>query len=258
MNSSSDGNEFFGFENGAEIISYLPVNRTLSSIGLGKVILIKLDDPKLLHNPVLLAKEINKSNFNDCEIENVRTNKKKNLIIIEFKNSPDQERLRKLLSIDKIGTYKIQCSIPNSDSNVCGVISPISIDLEVKEISENIQIAEGEKIPVVKVDRLKKKNSNEWVDSHSVKITFQGGALPKAVKIGYCYYRVKPFVDQPLMCYNCQRLGHTATSCRSGPRCLLCGEAHNKNECKKKEEDFKCANCKGCHKANSSACIIYN
>ena len=36
----------------------------------------------------------------------------------------------------------------------------------------------------------------------------------------------KPFLGLPvlpLQCYNCQRMGHTATSCKAKIRCLLCG-----------------------------------
>lgn len=102
---------------------------------------------------------------------------------------------------------------------------------------------------------MKKKTEQGWVDSTSLKITFTCSNLPEAVVIGYSYYKVRPYIGEPLQCYKCQRLGHTAGGCRGRTRCLLCGENHTKDVCK--AEEFRCANCKGNHKANSRKCDLF-
>ena len=53
-------------------------------------------------------------------------------------------------------------------------------------------------------------------------------------------------------------MGHTAASCKGRPRCLLCSQSHSKEVCPNKNLQFKCANCKGPHKANSTDCPIYS
>ena len=53
-------------------------------------------------------------------------------------------------------------------------------------------------------------------------------------------------------CYNCQCFGHTAKTCRSKTKCLICGEAHHHKGCPNKEtKQAKCANCKG-----ATCCIL--
>ena len=59
-------------------------------------------------------------------------------------------------------------------------------------------------------------------------------------------------------CYNCQCFGHTAKTCRSKTKCLICGEAHHHKGCPNKEtKQAKCGNCKGPHVASYKGCPAY-
>lgn len=55
-------------------------------------------------------------------------------------------------------------------------------------------------------------------------------------------------------CFNCQKYGHTAKSCREDQHtCRSCAENHDSRTCQVKEK-FKCCNCKGTHKVSSDSC----
>lgn len=47
---------------------------------------------------------------------------------------------------------------------------------------------------------------------------------------------------QVLQCFNCQRLGHVAASCKTDPTCKFCSKGHASNRCEDKALTI-CANC---------------
>ena len=225
------------------------------------IIIITPDSGNLLNNPIKLAKALDNSPFKKA-IKDVRTNKRKNLIVLELSDThTNNKTINDLLKINSLGECKVTCSQPITGDTKLGVIYPVSLDVQPEELLNLIKIrdaTDNESTKLIKIERLKKRQGNNtWEDSLSLKLTFSGNALPNAVSIYHSYYRIKPFVGPPLQCYNCQRMGHTAPSCKANTRCLLCGENHNKNECTKREENFKCANCSGNHKANSINCTRY-
>ena len=237
-------------------------NFTLQSTGSNRIILIKPESSDLIRNPLEISKCL-KSSFSGHDIKDIRTNKRKNLIIVEtvapIKNP------NSLLKISMLGKWKVECSFPKIEMEVYGVIFPISYDIDLDELKKEISIPNhnilsdhDDQVVVTKIERLKKKVDGEWVQSHSIKLAFNTKIMPKAVTICHSYYRVRPYVGLPLQCFNCQRLGHTAESCKSKKRCLLCGGNHDKKECLiNTSTDFKCANCGWAHKANSRECLIF-
>ena len=72
--------------------------------------------------------------------------------------------------------------------------------------------------------------------------------ISKEIKIGYQKINVKPYVQNPLRHYKCQRFGHHQDQCTQLPICRRCGECNGQNNCQK---DYKCANCQGNHGAGS-------
>ena len=58
-----------------------------------------------------------------------------------------------------------------------------------------------------------------------------------------------------MQCYNCQCFGHSAKTCRSKQKCLICGENHSHKGCPSRESRKPtCANCNGPHIASYNGC----
>lgn len=232
-----------------------PTNHTLQSIGKGTVILIKFsdDDCKVLTNPILINKLIVTSEFKHLKIKDIRPNNRKNILAIEAINPLTTEETEKLTNITKLGTYEVKCEVPNSDKFKYGVIYPISLDTDLLELQ--YEINETNEIQIVGMERLKKKINNNWTPSQSVKLTIKNRNIPNHITIGFMKYIIRPFINEPMQCYKCQRLGHTSKSCKASlPRCMLCGGPHKKDDCT--AERKRCANCNGEHSANSKSCEI--
>lgn len=236
---------------------YIPTNRTSQSMGKGTVILIKLknEDSSVLSNPFLVNNLIMDSEFKQLNIEDIRLNKMRNIIAVEAKNELSYEITEQMTKITKLGPFDVQCEVPNSDKFKYGVIQPISEDIDLDELKDKIN--NNNMIQIVKIDRLKKKLNKNWINTQSIKLTIKKGNFPDNIKIGYLKFNIRPYVNEPMQCYRCQRLGHTSKSCKARfPRCMLCGESHTKDQCD--SEKKKCANCYGEHSANSKQCQIIN
>ena len=231
----------------------LSKTHSLSGNTKDAVILIKpeIDDPrKLINDPVEIVTAIEVSKFGKLNISDIRTNKRKGILIANVKNCT-QSVIDELLNVQYLGKWKVKCYRPNRDIYKAGVISPINTDTDLDKIKQII----SEKHKITAVERLKKKTGErEWSPSNSIKVVFEEQVLPSEIVIGHSFYKVRPYVNQPLQCFRCQRLGHTAEGCNSCIKCLVCGGDHVKEVCNAKEEC--CANCRGNHKANSKLCII--
>ncbi|GFT64110.1 hypothetical protein TNCV_5139761 [Trichonephila clavipes] len=60
--------------------------------------------------------------------------------------------------------------------------------------------------------------------------------------MAYIRCPVRPYIPNPLRCFQCQRYGHSKNVCRGQPTCPRCGESgHDSVDCTKKEQ---CLNCK--------------
>ena len=61
-----------------------------------------------------------------------------------------------------------------------------------------------------------------------------------------------------MQCHNCQSFGHSAKTCRSKQKCLICGESHSHKGCLSRElRKPTCTNCKGPHVASYKGCPEY-
>ena len=112
-------------------------NATSNSLGLGKVILIKLlseEKNKFFHNPIEVAKAIQIGITNKYlnKIKEIRTNRIKGLIAVEMKDK-EPAIMKKLLETKQLGKWTVTCYLPNNMYKM-GVIPSISIDAKVEEI----------------------------------------------------------------------------------------------------------------------------
>ena len=229
-------------------------NSALNSEREGTVIIIKpaeAQSREIMNNPIELNRLITNSEFSKHKMKDIRVNKRRKLIVMQLENK-NAKAIQELLKIKKLGEVAITSYIPDKDKYKYGVINPVSIRVSTDQLLDNIVDRETS-VKVVKLERMKKRNGNEFIESESIKVVFEGERLPEGIKIGHSYYRVRPFVFSPVQCYHCQRLGHVANSCRSKVRCLICGEEHDKSQCK--SNNSRCALCRGPHKANDKECV---
>ena len=250
-------NDFTGFAS-------LTNNKTMNSMGTNNIILIYPNSTTMLNNPIKLNLEINKSplkKYIDADEIEIRTNKRKNIMVVETKRK-HSEIQEEILKIDKIGSWEVECKIPAQNLSRNGVIGPITLEADIEDIYPAIKVktdsifGNDPSPKILKLERLFKKEQNQWVASESIKVTFEGTELPRAVAIFQSIYKVRPFVFKPLQCYNCQGMSHTAGSCKRRKRCLLCSKEHDRKDCPN-PNDLKCANCHGPHAANSQECKHY-
>lgn len=83
-------------------------------------------------------------------------------------------------------------------------------------------------------------------------VMFKDGVLQQRVFLGSMAYQMREYIKPPLHCYNCQRFGHVAGSCRGKRKCAKCGGDHAIQNCK--AEAPKCPNCDGDHAAGFRCC----
>lgn len=228
-----------------------PTNATLQSSGRGFTILIKPQGPNaisFLKDPIGLAQGIKNSLFGAVKDLEVRPNPRRQLIALQSPSFTD-ENIANYLDVSMIGKWAVRCYQPGSDVRVHGVIGPVDPNVDVRDV---VELASAGDFVISDIVRLTRFRNGNREPSATLKVTFQGQALPKKLKIGYVSYSVRPFVAPPMRCYRCQRLGHLAEGCNSPRRCLLCAGPHEHSVCTSVEK--LCANCGGSHQANSLEC----
>jgi len=127
-----------------------------------------------------------------------------------------------------------------------------SIDMIRESIASPVQVLDIHKLN----RRVKIENDIKYLPSRIVCIKFSGQSLPQFVYLCNYRYAVSPFVPKARICFSCFRIGHVSKSCKSRPRCLLCGETkHSSPEtCSCAQAPQVCINCSGNHLATSHHC----
>ena len=72
-------------------------------------------------------------------------------------------------------------------------------------------------------------------------------------------FKMRPFVDEPMRCFRCQRFGHHKATCHNPICCAICSGRHETSVCIGKHKDgqsttARCVNCKGSHHAWNPKC----
>ena len=109
---------------------------------------------------------------------------------------------------------------------------------------------------VVEVKQMKTKRNGLLIPTNGFILTFNSPKLPTHVKVAYMNCKVKPYIPQPVRCFQCQKLGHHTKKCyQQTPTCSKCSlevtDSHNNENCPYKQ---KCVNCKGQHPSSSKEC----
>ncbi|GFS74866.1 uncharacterized protein TNCV_1395541 [Trichonephila clavipes] len=96
-----------------------------------------------------------------------------------------------------------------------------------------------------------KKDSSLFLTKHLI-LTFNCPKLPSTIKAGYLNCKVRPYIPNPLHCFQCQRFGHSQTSCHGQLTCSRCASVgHSSTAC---NLEPKCINCSQSHPSESKLC----
>ena len=133
------------------------------------------------------------------------------------------------------------------------VIKGVPTDITVSEFKEFLDL---NKISYAKAERLKSKKDGRVLPIFQLEITdpAEADALLSqnlACNVTGIVYKVEEFRApiSVMQCYNCQCFCHSAKTCKSKQKCLICGENHSQNGCPN-----TCANCNGPHVASYKGC----
>ncbi|GFU38121.1 uncharacterized protein TNCV_4328311 [Trichonephila clavipes] len=124
-----------------------------------------------------------------------------------------------------------------------------------ERISSEQEILEGlqdQKVCVQSEESIRR--DGQVVNTKHLILTFACPDLPQFITAGYLRCSVCPYIPNPLRCFQCQcqRFGHSKTTCHGKPTCARCSEVgHDSGECNGQE---KCINCKGDHPSYSRSC----
>ncbi|GBN07216.1 hypothetical protein AVEN_246885-1 [Araneus ventricosus] len=119
--------------------------------------------------------------------------------------------------------------------------------------SSDTEILEGlSSQGVIRVRRINIKRDGKLIPTKHVILTFNSTKLPATIKAGFLSCPVKPYIPNPIRCFNCQRFGHSKAVCRGRLTCSKCSViGHSANDC---TSDPKCRNCSQAHTADSKLC----
>lgn len=164
-----------------------------------------------------------------------------------------------LVKSDKLKKYNLEAYVPRFLLRRKGVIYNVDEDYSEEQLKNKIKPFDSHcNFTLESVKRIMKKTFNEQTKesnlspSKTVIVTFNSQILPQYVAMSHVRYKVKPYVQKVVLCYNCWRYGHLASQCKSKLRCLKCGNNHNSNECDS-EDPIKCFYCDSIkHTANET------
>lgn len=155
---------------------------------------------------------------------------------------------KSLLLARQFGTITITASPHNSLNSSKGVIS----ETDLLGVSDEEILTELSSQGVTAVRRITLKKADSIVSTKHIVLTFNSPNLPSHIKAGYLNCPIRPFIPNPLRCFNCQGFGHSTNTCRGVETCSRCSNiGHTFISC---SLPIKCKNCSGDHTANSRDC----
>ncbi|GFW12887.1 uncharacterized protein TNCV_3328201 [Trichonephila clavipes] len=185
-------------------------------------------------SPFLIEKAFNGS---IGEVKSIRKMRSGDL----FLEASSAKQATALINLQKLAHLDVTVA-PHTTLNFSrGVISPADfLNVSTEEIKENMQAQN-----VCDVRRITIRRDGQVLNTKHLILTFNTPDLPQTVKMAYIRCPVRPYIPNPLRCFQCQRFGHSKTVCRGQPTCSRCAEVgHDSADCKAKE---RCVNCKGDH-----------
>lgn len=159
-----------------------------------------------------------------------------------------------------------QVSIPADLVEIVGAIQ-FSDLCDIEDVSDLCQHGKGRfsnlmltPCKILEARRLTRPSDQptEYIDTNTVKITFEGRLLPKHVEFNGLLIQVRPFYHKPMFCETCQSFGHTIKFCRRKAKCARCAGPHKTLECKVQNENLAlCPYCYSTHEEGRSKCAYF-
>ena len=158
--------------------------------------------------------------------------------------------------------YRQVYSKPAKTASKTIVVKGVRTEVSEKDFKEFLDL---NKIIYAKAQRLTSKKDGRVLQMFKLEIKDEAEAEALISQSLTCYitgiiYKVEEFRSPVSVqqCWNCQSFGHSAETCRSKTKCLICGESHHHKGCPNREKKQpKCANCKGPHVASYKGCPAY-
>ena len=173
-------------------------------------------------NDVKLYRTLKTSLLNEIGILNIPKKFTKKLIIIKIKPC-NATIIERVLNIKVLGGFPVICRLPLNQSESIGVIGPIGLDTNLKEMKDDLCLDYPN---IMNIDRITKSKGKIRSPTLSVKIMFNSEKLPDYLTFGFQRFKVSTFVSSPWQCYRCQGFGHSSKECRYKVKCLVCSGEH--------------------------------
>lgn len=170
--------------------------------------------------------------------------------IVEIKNENESEKMKKLRRIDDLDVKVEVYTVYNDTKGVFYIHN--------KDIEDTVSFKEG----LMEEYNLKEVTEATWIKgkegSKAFIITTCQAELPNYLHVTgeFSLTKVFPYFDSPLQCKTCQAYGHSKKYCSAEtPICGRCTGEHLTTDCMcETEDDEKCANCQGQHRAGHRSC----
>lgn len=160
--------------------------------------------------------------------------------------APTLELAKEIMAVSSVGSLPVAATC-NSLSSFKARIEHVSMAFAIDEI-----VAELAPLGVVSAQKFPYRRLDGRASGAGKVLLAFDRPPPPSVFLGYKSHAVIMEVAKPLMCFNCQRLGHHSSQCSLPRACRRCGgHDHLAAACLKSP---RCVNCKGHHPAGSNDC----
>ena len=205
-------------------------------------VIITLSDSTGHFHPIKVAKEI-EGKVGKVKFAKILSGRR--ILIISEK----KEQHAQLMKLTQLDGRNVKTHVPGFVAKRRGVITYVPLDMDMNEIKQALS-----GVKLIEAKRLQTTKGGTKTDSLSVLLTFEE-SLPSEVRIGWSNYKVREYIPEPLRCFKCQRMGHTASQCKGKQRCAKCGGDHEYGRCGN-DAKLKCCNCGGEHSAAYAGCSV--
>merc|ERR1739842_22180 len=171
----------------------------------------------------------------------------------------------KFLNLTTLQNKTVKCTWPKENTQKHGVLGPIpcptlKLDMDRKS-AKYIEWIQRDGYTVKKLEWLNKKVWTRGVrgykeeTSQYIKIEFDH-EIPDYIYLGSQRFEVKPYIEDVILCFNCQKAGHIAKNCKTITVCGFCSKKGHRKSDKVCRTRFPCcANCRGQHPTSYRGCI---